>query len=548
MHKIFRSLLQVIFVLAALIFACSPNEEQPEKAAVLEVRPEPAHGDALLEGSIGDATNLLPMLSSDTASHGIANLVFNGLLKYDKNIELTGDLAERWDVSEDGAQITFHLRKGVTWHDGTPFTAGDALFTYELMVDPKTPTAYANDFLQVEKAEVPDDYTFRVTYRRPFAPGLPSWGMGIVPAHLLKGEDITRTPLAREPVGTGPYVFQRWIQGQELLLRANPDYFEGEPYITEHKVRIIPDLATMFLELRAGGVDLMGLTPLQFKRQTVDQDFQSRFNRYTYLASNYTYMGFNLLDPKFQDKRVRQAIAHAINKEQIIEGVLLGLGEPASGPYKPGSWVHNPDVKQYPHDPERARLLLAEAGWSGGHADGILRKEGQPFRFTILTNQGNETRQKTGVIIQSNLKQIGLDVQLRSIEWAAFLKEFVDKKNFEALILGWTIPPDPDLFDVWHSSKNRPGELNFISYRNEEVDRLIEQGRYTFDEDLRRQSYHRIQEILAEDQPYVFLYVPQALVAVSSRVHGIEPAPIGLGHNRVKWFVPKNQQKYRISP
>ncbi|MBI4772727.1 MAG: peptide-binding protein [Deltaproteobacteria bacterium] len=556
-YRIARLVLPALVVL--IFLSCGQKEEASEPSvqnpATQESSPpepakavgEPAYGDALVEGSIGDASNLIPMLSSDSSSHAIAGLVYNGLVKYDKDINLVGDLAEKWNISEDGTVIDFHLRKGVKWHDGSPFTAEDALFTYKVMIDPKTPTAYADDFLQVQKAELIDSYTMRVTYKRPFAPALASWGMGVAPKHLLEGKDITQSPLVRDPVGTGPYLFERWITGREIVLRANPNYFEGRPYISESKTRIIPDSATMFLELEAGGIDLMGLTPIQYTRQTVSDQWKKRFNKYSYLASAYTYLGYNLEDSKFKDKRVRQAISYAVNKQELIDGVLLGLGEAASGPFKPGTWPYNPDVKPYAYNPERAKELLREAGWEDTDGDGLLDKDGEPFRFTILTNQGNESRQKTGVIIQFSLKAIGIEVQVRTVEWAAFLKEFIDKKKFEAVILGWTIPPDPDLFDVWHSSKTRPSELNFVSYRNEEVDRLIEKSRYTFDREVRKECLYKIQEILAEDQPYTFLYVPQALVAVSSRIRGIEPAPLGIAYNRIKWYVPADQQKYKIA-
>jgi len=292
----------------------------------------------------------------------------------------------------------------------------------------------------------------------------------------------------------------------------------------------------------------MGLTPIQYKRQTNTPDFEKNFRKYEYLAFSYTYMGFNLLDPKFKDKRVRQAIGYAIDKNEIIDGVLLGLGQPANGPYKPGTWVYNENVTPYPLDQAKAKKLLAEAGWSDTDSDGLLDKDGQPFIFTITTNQGNKQREMTALIIQQKLKEIGIEVKVRIIEWAAFLKEFVDKKSFEAVILGWTIPINPDLFDVWHSTKTKPGELNFISYKNSEVDRLIDQGRFTFDRKVMKESYDRIQEILKEDAPYIFLYVGKALPVVAARFQGIKPAPAGIGYNFTKWYVPKRLQKYKIEP
>jgi peptide/nickel transport system substrate-binding protein len=288
----------------------------------------------------------------------------------------------------------------------------------------------------------------------------------------------------------------------------------------------------------------MGLTPIQYRTQTETVGFKRRFNKYKYLAFSYTYLGYNLRRPIFQDKRVRQALSYAINKEEIIEGVLLGLGEVATGPYKPDTWVYNPDVQRYPYDPDKARALLAEAGWRDSDGDGIVDKDGKPLSFTIVTNQGNEARIKSAEIIQRRLHDVGVDVKIRVIEWASFLKEFINPGKFEATLLGWSVPIDPDSYNVWHSSKTRPGELNFIGFKNAEVDALLEKGRETLDENQRKKYYDRFQEILAEEQPYTFLYVPDALPVVAARFKGIEPAAAGIMHNFIRWHVPKDEWKY----
>ena len=534
---------QICALLAtSLLLACSGRDagDTPAKSAANE----PAYGDTIIVGSIGDASTLLPPLATDSASFDIIGLVYNGLVKYDKDIKLVGDLAESWEVSPDGLQITFHLRKNVKWHDGAEFSADDVLFTYQTMIDPDVPTAYEGDFLLVEKAEAPDKYTFRVSYTKPFAPALSSWGVSILPKHLLEGKDIVHSPLARKPVGTGPYKFKQWVTGEKIVLEANPDYFEGRPYIDRYVYRIIPDTATMFLELKAESLDQMGLRPLQYLKQTNYPAFRKKFNKFRYPAFAYTYLGYNLLDEKFKDKRVRQAISYAIDKQEIIDGVLMGLGQVATGPYKPGTWYYNPEVRRYPYRPDKAGELLAQAGWTDTNGDGILDKNGEPFRFTIITNQGNELRAQTAQIIQQRLKQVGIEVKIRIIEWAAFLKEFVHKKKFEALILGWSVGQDPDVYDIWHSSKTAPGELNHISYKNPQVDALLEEGRHTFDQKKRKRAYFKFQEILAEEQPYTFLYVPDALPVVNSRFRGIKPAPLGISYNFIKWYVPKHLQRY----
>jgi peptide/nickel transport system substrate-binding protein len=537
------ALLPTILLCVCFLSSCSTPDSQQSPVAHSESA-TPVTGDSLVEGTIGEASTLIPILASDASSHAVAGQVYNGIVKYDKNLNIIGDLAESFDISSDGLSITFHLRKGVKWHDGAPFTARDVLYTYRVTVDPKTPTAYAEDFKQVKTISAPDNHTVRVTYGAPFAPALASWGMNILPAHLLEGQDITKSPLARKPVGTGPYRFEEWISGQKIVLDANKDYFEGRPYIDRYIYRIIPDSSTMYMELKAGTIDLMSLTPVQYSRQTANKRFTSRFNKYRYPSSGYLYMGYNLRHPLFGDKRVRQAMTAAINKEELIQGVLFGMGQKSHGPIVPGRWAYNPNVKDVAYDPKHAVKLLAEAGWIEKNSEGILLKDGKPFKFTILTNQGNQQRLMSAQIIQQRLRQVGVDVRIRIVEWATFLKEFIDKGNFEVVMLAWNISQDPDMYDIWHSSKNKPGELNFIGYKNEEVDRLLIEGRNTFDIEKRKLAYYRIQEILADEQPYTFLYVPDALPVVSARIRGVEPAPAGIGHNQIKWYVPKNEQVY----
>jgi len=361
---------------------------------------------------------------------------------------------------------------------------------------------------------------------------------------LLEGRNITRSPLARRPIGTGPYRFSEWVAGQKVVLEANPDYFEGRPYISRYIYRIIPDTSTMYMELKAGSIDLMSLTPVQYARQTLSAAFTSQFNKYRYPSSTYVYLGYNLRHPLFGDKRIRQALAAAIDKDELIQGVLFGMGCKARGPIVPGRWAYNPHIKDIAYNPKHAVQLLGQAGWKVNPATGFLVKNGKPFTFTILTNQGNQQRLLTAQLIQQRLRFVGIDAKIRIVEWATFLKEFVDKGNFEVVMLGWSTTPDPDMYEVWHSSKTKPGELNFVGYHNAEVDRLLDEGRRTFDIQKRKRAYFRIQEILAEDQPYTFLYVPDALPVVSSRIHGIEPAPSGIGHNQIRWFVPKDEQRY----
>jgi len=511
---------------------------------------KPVYGDSLIEALLGDIQGLIPNITSDSASHTIGNLVYSGLVKRDESLRLVGDLAESWTISPNCLDMTFKLKKNAKWHDGRPFTADDVVFTYQAMINPKTPTSYKEDFKAVESIEAVDAQTVHVRYPKPYAKALQSWGTTMLPRHLLESYvnegRLREAPQNREiPVGTGPYRFKEWRTGEKVVLAANRDYYDTGPYISRLVYRIIPSQATIFLELKAKGIDSSStLTALQYKRQTDYPAFRRAYQKFRYPSNAYTYFGFNLKDPRFADKRVRQAFAHAINKQELIEGVRLGLGREATGPYKPGTWVYNPNVKRYPHDLARARQLLAEAGWSEKNSDGLLMKDGKPFTFTLMTNQGNDERKKIAELIQASLRELGVGVDIRILEWASFIKEYIKKRRFEAIVLGWGIGQDPDQYEIWHSSKTGPDDLNHISYANPEVDEMLEKGRSSCFENERKKYYDRLQEILAEDQPLVFLYFPDALPVVATRVYGVVETPNGIGYNFTEWFVPRGLQRY----
>lgn len=499
--------------------------------------------NTFVESSLGDARRLNPVIANDNASGSINDLVFNGLVKYDKDIRLVGDLAKRWEVSNDGKTITFYLRQEVKWHDGVEFTAEDCLFTYQKLIDPSVATPYSSSYMDVHKAEVVGKYIFRVTYKEPFSPALESWGMGILPKHILIGKDINTDAFNRNPVGTGPFKFKTWVAGQKIVLDANDTYFEGRPNIDQVIYRIIPDSTTMFQELLSGGVDMMVLNPLQYLRKSETRRIKENYLKFRYPANAYTYMGYNLNNPLFSEIRVRQALSYAIDRQSIIDGILLGIGRICTGPYSDVSWAYNPYAKRYDYDPELARRILHDAGWKASETSGVLEKDGRPFRFTIMTNQGNNERIRTAEIIQQNFKKVGIEVNIRVMEWQAFLEQ-IDKRSFDAIILGWGMGRDPDIYDIWHSSKTKKSEYNFIGYHNTEVDRLLVEGRRTFNMEKRKKIYYRVHAILAEEQPYAFLYVPDATPIVHKRFKGVAIAPVGIMYDFIHWYVPENRMDW----
>lgn len=502
--------------------------------------------DAIITASIAEPSNLIPFLATDSASAEISRLIFNGLLKYDKNFNLTGDLAEGWEVLNNNKTILFRLRKDVCWQDGRPFTSADVEFTYSKIMDKNIPTPYRGSFDKVKSVRCPDIQTVEVEYTEAFSPGLSSWTMGIVPRHLLERENLSATTFSKHPVGTGPFKLRKWARGQQIELESNPSYYAGPPLLARVVYRVIPDQSSLFLELETGGLDLVGLTPLQFKKQTDSNFFRKNYRKYKYPSQSYTYLGFNLNQGLLREKKVRQAIDMAINKPEIIEGVLLGAGSVARGPFLPGTWADDAGCQTSAYNPSMAKAILSDLGWKDDNGDAYIEKDGKRFTLTLITNQGHEDRKRVCEIIQKDLKDIGIEVKILVVEWGSLIREYVNKKNFDALLIGWHLSPDPDVYDLFHSSKTAPGEFNFISYANPEVDRLLEQGRSEFDLNKRAEIYHKVQKIILDDRPYIFLFVPESLVMMHKRFKGVAPAPAGIAYNLEEWYVNRGEEKYRL--
>jgi len=547
--RILRRPVAAVALLVVAAAGCARDADTALDGASPSASATPAYGDTFIDSLLGNVSSLIPTITGDGPSHTIGDHIYSGLVGVDKDLNFIGDLAQSWEFSRDCRDLTFRLRPGIKWHDGQPFTADDVVFTWQTIIDPKVPSPYKSEYGLVESVRADGTNVVRIHYSQPFAKALSNWATPMLPKHLL--EKYVREGRIREapqnwsaPVGTGPYRFKELRSGEKIVLVANPDYWEGRPYISRIVYRIIPSQATTFLELKAKGVDATTLTALQYKRQTDYRAFERAYTKFRHPGNGYTYVGFNLKDPRFADRRVRQAFAHAINKREVIDGVRLGLAREATGPYKPGTWVYTDKVKTYPYDMEKARRLLAEAGWKPRDGDGLLVKDGKPFSFELLTNQGNDERKKVAEIVQAQLKELGVTVEIRTLEWAALLKEHIKKRSFEAIVLGWGIGIDPDQYVVWHSSQTGPDQLNNISYANPEVDRMLEAGRTTCVREERVKYYHRIQELLAEDLPLVFLYFPDVLPVVASRIHGIDPGPNGIRYRSNLWFVPKLQQRY----
>lgn len=525
---------------ALLLSACSSGKS---KAPQGEAQGQAASGGQLVIGVGGDASFLNPVVASDGASYKYNWMIFDGLVELDENLKIKPLLAESWEPSPDGLSYTFKLRKDAKWHDGKPVTADDVAFTFYKLLDPTTQTQNRAFFdalvgfpeltdaksptkpeeLAKKPIEVVDPHTVKFNLRYPYAPFLSvlvSPRGGIVPKHVLDGKDVNKDPFNQKPIGSGPFKVVEWKKDNRLVLESNKDYFLGAPKLDRIIVRVIPDPVVRLQELKSGGIDLADAPPLdevaQFKNDPAYQVI-------TASTPSYHYFGMMMDNPLFTDKRVRQAISHAIDFDVIVKKVLQGYAAQATGPWPPGSWANNPNVKPYPYDVETAKRLLAEAGWKPG-PDGVLVKDGKKFEFAVKGDQGSENVKDSTVIIQQQLAKVGIKMNITLVDWPTFVKQLF-ASEWETVLVSWTSHPDPDPFayTVFHSSQTK--NRNFAHYVNKEVDDLLTKARQTTDLEQRKANYWKIQEILREDANYVWGYYPQEVYIARSQFKGIKPIP-----------------------
>jgi len=453
-------------------------------------------------------TNLDPRFSLDVASSRITQLVFNGLVRKDRHSRIVPDLALRWE-RPDSTTYVFSLRKDVVFHDGKPLTSADVAYTFRSILDPATGSPKRAGFQIVRSIETPDPYTVVFRLKAPFSPFLALAVESIVPVRA----DPTDRPFGRHPVGTGPFRFVRFKTDQEVVLESNPRYHEGAPQIAGVRYKIIPDGLVRLFGLQKGTVDLVV--------NAVSPDSLSRLATQPHLrlirapGTNFTYIGFNLEDPVLSNIKVRQAIAHAIDREKIIRYLLAGLARPATGLLPSSHWAYKKGSPAYGYDPTLARHLLDEAGFPD--PDG---KNGAPrLRLNFKTSQ-NETRIEVAEVIQEQLRQVGIALDVRSYEWGTFFSD-VRKGNFQLYSLTWVGVLDPDMYHyIFHSQSVPPRGANRGRYRNARLDRWLEAGRGLSGTEERREIYGQVQEILAKDLPYVNLWHATNVAVLNRRVRG----------------------------
>lgn len=520
---------------------------------------KPEEGGTLTRSLPSDVVTFNPVVASDFTSYLAYKWIFDPLIDTGEDGKFVGVLAESWETSPDNKITTFHLRKGVTWQDGKPFTADDVLFTYQAAMDPEVDAVNKRPpFEPVAKVEKTDDFTVKVTWKRPYAPGLAAWVFYIMPKHYYgyekgKAKGFNTSPLNDKPIGTGPFSFEEWKRGERVILKANPNYFAGRPHLDQIVLKIIPGGQTQIAAYKTGQLDMTPISAEQWKQVQNDAQFMNQSWVFEYYTKQLFYIGWNQdgSNPFFADKKVRQAMTLALNRQGVVDKILDGHGLVPSGPFNAKGWEYNTGVKPLPYDPKKAAALLDEAGWKDA-GKGIRQKEGKTFSFECLIPAEAEQFTRFLELFQQDLKKVGVDLQIRKLEWAVF-NDRTHRHQFQAYLSGWNIADDPDPFQLLHSSqakllKSGVGQgQNDFSFKNPEVDKLIEEEQATFDFEARKKIFWRLHEMVAEDQPVTTLFQISTMAAVKNRFQNVRVSRAGYGlftwyPSLTEWWLAKEKK------
>jgi peptide/nickel transport system substrate-binding protein len=503
-------------------------------------------GGQVVEGAFSDAATLNGILTQDTASSRVISMITKSVIgNHPSTTEPIPELAEDWDISDDGLEYTFYLREDVTWHDGEQFTADDVVFTFETHMHEETGSPRTSELTsRINTIEAVDDYTVQFTLNFPASPFLQqNMVYYIVPEHILG--DVEPADLASHDysigtqgvtIGCGPFQFVEWVSDDHITLEAYEDYFLGAPNIDRWIRRIVPDQTVLAQQVITGEVDYGAIQESDY--DNVDQ--QDHIDVTEFDTFNFTFYAYQLNPERstlFQEPEVRQALVYGLDRESMVQAIRFGIGEVAIGTMPIPSWAYDPGSidRQYEYDPDRAREMLEEAGWVEGD-DGIRERDGERFSFEIYTNAGNEIREQYVAVMQEQWREIGVECIPQTEEWSTFLDRITGTRDFDMFLVGFSWGVDPHQETMWHTDAAEGG-FNMNEYSNPEVDELLAQGLETTDQDERRELYTQMQNILMEDVPSVILDFPQGIYGVNQRCHNIFPNDVYFTANAHEWWV-----------
>ncbi|MFO8156381.1 MAG: peptide-binding protein [Pseudomonadota bacterium] len=523
-----------------------------------------ATGDWRIQPLAQNLGTLTPLIATDAYASRIQHYVFESLLVRDPDtLEWRGLLAEDWSQSDDGLTFTFTLREDLRFSDGEPLTADDVVFTYTFIMDEAIAAPRQRAYYQrVEDVVAEDDRTVTFHFEEPYFNALSlAGGLAIMPRHYYErflDEPREFNESRSLLMGSGPYRLVgrgEWTPDRgRVELERNPRYWGPvEPPFRRLIWEVIENDSARLTTFRNGDIDLYEARPREFEQLLEDDELMARTTEHAYMSptAGYSYLAWNQTDAdgeptRFADPRVRRALTRLTDREALVEEVMRGHAEVAMSPFNPRSPQHSPDLEPREADRERAMELLAEAGYRDRNGDGVLQgPDGEPFEFSLTYVQENTDTRRIVQQLRDQYARAGILMKPKPTEWSVML-ESLDRRDFDAITLGWTSGIEVDIYQMFHSSQIESGD-NFIGYRNEALDEVIDAARATVDEDERMQLWHEAERHLYEDQPYTFLMRKETLLLVDDRFEGLRQTRLGLNVDLLplEWYVPVAEQKYR---
>jgi peptide/nickel transport system substrate-binding protein len=522
--------------------------EQPAPASNPPPQAAPVSTGVLSYGEYGRPTTLDPITSNDMIALRITELLFNGLVGIDNKQQIVPELAQSWEASPDGLVYTFHLRQDVTWHarpgeEPRPFTADDVVFTYNIMMHPKTITPLRVRYEFIAEAKKLDKYTVRFTLKRPIMNALPKFTFKIIPAFGPKNPAYL-TPeddFVQHPIGTGPYMYSGTTANGEIVLDANPRYFKGPPKIARFVAKPFADQNIMNQALMYNSIDMSVLVN---PRNVPEIQGDKRLRLQPYNALSYSFFGYNIRNPLLADARVRKAFTLAINRQEMLNAFFNGQGTVISGPFAPGSWAYNLDVKPLPYDPAQAERLLAQAGFKKG-PDGVLVKNGKKLVLSLKVPIAQESEAVKRVVLglRNYLARVGAQVDVEFMEWQAWKEAVFLTHDFDIMFASWVFDDSADISSLFHSAEIGPWRNNFGGYSNPDVDSLLVESKLTLDYEKRRTIYRRLHQILAEENPYTFLWTLTNYAAYQKKLRAVQIHPYKFFSYANTWYIGEEEPK-----
>jgi peptide/nickel transport system substrate-binding protein len=511
-----------------VLCACTGDERPATTTQTATVEDDkPRDGGTLIRRLETDIVSLNPIIATTKYDRHVDNYIFTPLLYLDKNLRPIAGIAESWEISDDGLRYTFRLNPKATFSDGKPVRAQDVLFTLSKTLDPHSDAVQLAghfDLIDLAKSRAVDANTVELAFREPLAAQLVRFGeLNILPEHVYSQGDFAKD-FNEKPVGSGAYRLVKFDPGTEIILERRDDYWGERPHIKTIVFKVISDFATASNALKRGDIDETLLQSDAWARDRNDATLKRTIDYQRFYTRQYNYVGWNNKHPLFADKRVRRALALCTPIESIINDLFHGTARAMSGPFVPDEWAYNPTVPVLRYDPNEAKRILTSIGWLDRNGDGVVEKDGRPFRFSLIVLSRTGTGMQFAQLLQSELKKIGVQMEISVMEGASGLQRVLGG-NYEAAYLAWDLDADPDVYALFHSSQTPPRGQNFVFYSNKEADRLMEAGRRELDQSKRTEIYHQLHALLADEQPYLWVLQVSSKWGVNRRVRGIELSP-----------------------